>query len=261
MNCKLAKKNYGVDMFNGMWSEFLASNPKETYDLIFTSHVLEHIVNPMQFIRECASICNRYMFVEVPCFDIKPFSDEPFGMFTDEHVNFFTIQSLWSLMQNAGFSPIEFEMIFDLTNYTPSGTPAIVSLWQKNGKSRVIYDSADCLERYLAEHENLIQEIDAKIKMIPPNEKLAVWGIGNNLFKLLANTSLAEKNIVRVYDSDAKKRGIKVNGLPIQPFNLEDVLSGEVESILITTYTAQKAILRAIDKMNLPCKVYKLYDI
>lgn len=261
LNCKLAKRNYGVDMFSGMWSEFLASNSKETYDLIFTSHVLEHIVNPMQFIKECASICNRYMFVEVPCFDIKPFSDEPFGMFTDEHVNFFTIQSLWSLMQNAGFSPINFEMIFDIANYVPSGTPAIVSLWQKNGKSRVIYNSANCLEHYLAEHEILIQEIEARIKLIPPNEKLAVWGIGNNLFKLLANTSLAEKNIVRVYDSDAKKRGIKVNGLPIQPFNLEDVLSGEVESILITTYTAQKAILRAIDKMNLPCKVYKLYDI
>ena len=23
LNCKLAKKNYGVEMFNGLWSEFL----------------------------------------------------------------------------------------------------------------------------------------------------------------------------------------------------------------------------------------------
>lgn len=26
LNCNLAKKNYGVDMFGGMWSEFLESN-------------------------------------------------------------------------------------------------------------------------------------------------------------------------------------------------------------------------------------------
>ena len=261
LNCKLAKKNYGVDMFNGMWSEFLASDQKETYDLIFTSHVLEHIVNPMQFVEECTSICNRYMFIEVPCFDIKVFIDEPFGMFSDEHVNFFTIQGLWHLMHNAGFSPVEFEMIFDLENYVPAGSPALATLWQKGDSSRAIYQSGDCLERYLHEHEILIQEIDAKIKKIPANEKLALWGIGNNLYKLLANTCLPEKNIVRVYDSDRHKHGIKVMGLPIQPFNIEDVLSGEVESILLTTYTAQKAISRAIDKMNLSCKVYTLYDI
>ena len=130
LNCKLAKKNYGVDMFNGLWSEFLEKNSGETFDLIFTSHVLEHIVDPMKFIRECATICNRYMFVEVPCFDIR-FVDEPYGMFSDEHVNFFTIQSLWHLMNNAGFAPIEFEMIFDLKNFVP----AVLSQFRLCGKN------------------------------------------------------------------------------------------------------------------------------
>ena len=107
----------------------------------------------------------------------------------------------------------------------------------------------------------LLKKIDEKIRKIPSREKLALWGIAHHVSMLLANTCLPEKNIVRVYDSDRHKHGIKVMGLPIQPFNIEDVLSGEVESILLTTYTAQKAISRAIDKMNLPCKVYKLYDI
>ncbi len=78
---------------------------------------------------------------------------------------------------------------------------------------------------------------------------------------LLANTCLAEKNIVRVYDSDKRKHSFKVMGVPVTPFNAADVTSGEVDAILITTYTAQKAISRAIEKMNLSCKVYKLYDI
>jgi len=107
----------------------------------------------------------------------------------------------------------------------------------------------------------LLQAVDEKIKQIPSDEKLALWGTGNNLYKLLANTSLAEKNIVRVYDSDKRKTGLKILGLPITPFNEDDIISGAVDAILITTYTAQKSISRAIDKMNLPCKVYKLYDI
>ena len=261
LNCKLAKKNYGVDMFNGMWSEFLASDQKETYDLIFMSHVLEHIVNPMQFIKECASVCNRYMFIEVPCFDIK-FLEEPFGMFCEEHVNTFTIQSLWNLMKKAGFAPVEFEINFGVHELIIAGYPAISTIWKKSSDFKVpVYRSFDCLGRYWQENEILLQAVREKINRIPAGEKLALWGIAHHVGMLLANTSLPEKNIVRMYDSDKRKHGIKVMGLPIQPFNIEDVLSGEVESILITSYTAQKAISRAIDKMNLPCKVYKLYDI
>ena len=260
LNCKLAKKNYGVEMFNGMWSEFWASNTGKTFDLIFTSHVLEHIVNPMKFIQECASICNKYMLIEVPCFDIK-FIDEPFGMFSDEHVNIFTIQSLWNLMNKAGFSPVEFEMIFGLDNFVPAGCPSIVSLWKKSSDKKLIYNSGACLERYLRENEILLQEINKKINAVPDNEKLALWGVGNNLSKLLANTCLAQKNIVRMYDSDKRKTGFKIMGIPITPFDKADIESGAVDAILITTYTAQRSILRAIEKMNLNCKIYTLYDI
>ena len=247
-------------MFNGMWSEFLSNNKNETYDLIFTSHVLEHIVNPMQFIEECAAICNRYMFVEVPCFDIK-FIDEPFGMFGEEHVNIFTVQSLWNLMRNAGFAPIEFEMLFVIGNTLPAGCPSIATLWEKSTDSIQIYNSGDCLGRYLQENEILLKSIDNKISAIPSDTKLALWGVGHHIAMLLANTCLAEKNIVRVYDSDKRKQGFKVMGVPVMPFNANDVTSGAVDAILITTYTAQKAISRAIDKMNLSCKVYKLYEI
>lgn len=260
LNCKLAKKNYGVDMFNGLWSEFLEKNSGETFDLIFTSHVLEHIVDPMKFIRECATICNRYMFVEVPCFDIK-FVEEPYGMFAEEHVNYFTIQSLWNLMNNAGFAPIEFEMIFGFKNILPNGYPAISTLWKKADDKKSIYNSGACLERYLAENEILLQAVNEKIKQIPSDEKLALWGIAHHAAMLLANTSLAEKNIVRVYDSDKRKMGLKFFGVPITPFNEEDIISGAVDAILLTTYTAQRKISKVIDKMNLPCKVYKLYDI
>lgn len=260
LNCKLAKKNYGVEMFNGMWSEFWASNTGKTFDLIFTSHVLEHIVNPMKFIQECASICNKYMLIEVPCFDIK-FIDEPFGMFAEEHVNYFTIQSLSTIMNNTGFKMLNAELVFEPKNRTPNGFPAISSLWEKSPNVLPIYNSDSCLERYLRENEILLQEINKKINAIPYNEKLALWGIAHHVSMLLANTCLGNKNIVRMYDSDKRKTGFKIMGIPITPFDKADIESGAVDAILITTYTAQRSILRAIEKMNLNCKIYTLYDI
>ena len=247
-------------MFNGLWSEFLASNRGEAFDLVFTSHVLEHIVNPMNFIKECAAVCNRYMFIEVPCFDIN-LMEEPYGMFTDEHVNIFTIQSLWNLMSRAGFAPVEFEMPICLNCSIPSAYPAISTLWKKSSESRPIYNSGDCLERYLSASEVLWHKISAKLDEIPDDEKLAVWGIGNSFSKIAGNTKLATKKVVRAYDSDKRKQGIKVLGTPITPFNADDILSGEVDAILITTCMAQRTITKILNQMNLPCKVYKLYDL
>ena len=220
------------------------------------SHVLEHIVNPMKFVEESVSLCNRYMFVEVPCFDIK-FIDEPYGMFCDEHVNVFTVQSLCHLMSNAGFAPIEFEMIFSLGNFLPAGFPSISTLWEKSRKKRMIYNSSSCLERYLNENEVLLQKVKEKIDQIPSAEKLALWGIAHHVAFLLANTNLIGKNIVRMYDSDKRKHGLKVINIPITPFDETDIYSSEVDAILITTYTAQQAISRALEQMHLPCKVYK----
>ena len=64
-----------------------------------------------------------------------------------------------------------------------------------------------------------------------------------------------------MYDSDKRKRGIKIMNIPITPFNKEDVLSGKVDSILITTYTAQKTITKLIEDMHLSCKIYTLYNV
>ena len=250
-------------MFNGMFDRFRASNDRK-FDLIFMSHVLEHIVNPMQFINECAALCNRYMFIEVPCLDLK-FVDEPLGMFAEEHVNVFTVQGLWSLMHRAGFSPIAFEMPFGLHQYLPAGWPAISTIWRKGDPiepvSSMIAGSADCLNKYLDVSEKLRRRIDDRIKKIDRQERLAVWGVGHHISMLLANTDLINKNIVRVYDSDRRKHHHKVCDVPVTAFSPDDISSGAVDAILITTYTAQRAIKNFIDRQNLRCKIFTLYDI
>ena len=267
LNCALAKKNYGVDLYNGMFSEYYSSvGTNRKYDLVFLSMVLEHIVNPFDFICQCGEICEKYIFVEVPTLDYK-YIEEPFGMFCEEHVSMFTLESLTYMMNHAGFSLINKEIIFEDNLYLPAGYPAIASIWKKedmtidDNKLKPEISSEDCFKNYVKNNEMYLETVKDKINLIPDDIKLAIWGVGHHVSMLLANTRLSVKNIVRVYDSDKRKEGSKIAGIPIHPFDLNDIRTGDVEAILITTYTAQKSIDDCLKSLNINIPIYKLYDI
>ena len=260
-NCQLAKKNYDVDMFSGTMKEYLDKGKKDKFDLIFLSMVLEHIVNPMEFISSVASLCNRYVFIEVPCLDIRC-EEEPFGIFCEEHVNIFTLDSLNKLMNVNGFKLINVENIYGLNSFLPAGFPAVVTLWEKT-KNIIptfrynLFSSEEMLDIYIRESKKGLEVVNKKIDSIPNDIRLAVWGIGHHASMLLANTALRDKNIIRAYDSDKRKEGMKFAGCDILPFREEK----EVDAILLTTYTAQKSIERYTRKMGVKSKIFTLYDI
>ncbi len=264
-NCKLAKKNYDVDLFNGMVQDYLDQNQNIHFDLIFMSMVLEHIVNPKTFIDQIKRVSNNFIFIEVPTLDIRSV-EEPFGIFCEEHVNLFTLDSLNKMMNSCGYQLINVENVYGLGLYLPAGFPAMMTIWEKKdgiipNNTYNVFSTEEMINKYIGISKKSLSDVKSKIDSIPKDEKIAVWGVGHHASMLLANTSLAEKNIVRVYDSDKRKENTVFAGVPIKPFVEEDIYSGKVESILLTTYTAQKAIIKYINKLNIKCKIYTLYDI
>ena len=77
---------------------------------------------------------------------------------------------------------------------------------------------------------------------------------------LLANTNLRKKNIVAIYDSDARKTGCTLMEMPIHPFTPMDAAQNKVNALLLTTYSAQKNILNYLKSIDYKGKVYTLYD-
>lgn len=262
-NCFLAKKYYDIEMFNGMFNEYRQSQQKK-YDLIFLSFVLEHVVDPYDFILECKSLCNKYIFIEVPTLDYK-YMEEPMGMFCEEHVNYFTLQGLNSLMTAAGFEMVDVNFIFCMDAYLPAAFPSMSTIWKIGEKVkndfRPALSSELIINNYITKNEEELEKIKKKIDAIPNDERLAVWGTGHHASMLLANTSLASKNIVKVYDGDKRKSRYTFAGVPIESFCEEDVKSGKIDSILIATYTAQKAIGKVVGPYKEYCKIYSLYDL
>lgn len=261
-NCKDAKMYYGLDMFCGTFSEFWSTKENKKYDLIFLSHVLEHIVNPKDFIEQCALLNNSYMYIEVPTFDYK-FIDEPFGMFCEEHVDMFTLESLQELMVPCGYELINADMLFAIKSTLPAGSPAIATIWQKRKlprKKKIVNNVTNVLDTYISQSEEDLKRIQSIINSIDENKKLAIWGTGHHASMLLANSNLQSKNIVRVYDSFSKKHGLKFAGCSIQPFNAEDIEDGMVEVILVATYTAQKAIVKILEQYKDKAEIITLYS-
>ena len=265
-NKEIALEKYGINLYSDTLQNYLKDETIEhsKFDLIFLSGFLEHIVNPMQCIQNLASFSNKYIFIDVPTFDFK-FSDEVYGMFSDEHVNYFTFESIQNIMSKANYHLVNARIEFYLDCYVPAGTPGLLSIWEKNedGKEynsrKIINNSLEIFNNYIKDSEKLIKKIEEKLEKIDDKERLAIWGAGNHTSRLLAMTSLSKKNIVKIYDSDIKKQGHKLLGKEICQFNINDFEKDNVEKILISSYASQNVILKSMEKEDIIKKIITLY--
>jgi hypothetical protein len=250
-NVASCKHRYGIELFCGTFDEYKRSSAAgKRYELIFLSHVLEHIVNPYHFIFELSKMNGRYMFIEVPTLDYK-FCDEPFGMFAEEHVNYFTLDNLRKLMGKAGYGIVDANMYFSLQDDIPAGYPCVSTLWEKSGtknccsltaEAEPVMSSRELLMNYLNRSIENDKKINTVINGIDNATKIAVWGTGHHTSRLLGMTGLKDKNIIKFYDSDARKNGAEYYGRKIQPFDPADMENGDVETVLVSSFVAQKAI-------------------
>ncbi len=95
---KIAKRNYDITIKTSTLENF-KTNKK--YDLIIFSQVLEHLIDLRTAIIDSYRLLkdNGMIFIGVP--DAGNFYkefDEPYGEFSTEHINFFTLKSLSFLM-------------------------------------------------------------------------------------------------------------------------------------------------------------------
>ena len=264
-NVDNAKKYYNIKMFCGMFEEFNKQFFGEgvKYNLVFSSMSLEHIVNPLKFIQTVSHYCDKYMFIEVPTFDYK-ISNEPFGMFCEEHVNMFTLESLQKLMNVCGYQLIDVDFIFSINETLPAGYPSMSTLWKKTNLIKpyiFVNNSEIILHRYIEDSKQILDKIDKCIDSVSDKERLAIWGTGHHASMLYENTCLKNKHIVKIFDSDKKKTGLCMFNCTIEPFDEKYIVYHEIDCILVATYTAMKPISKILEKYSNEIKIILLYEI
>lgn len=83
-----------------------------------------------EFVKCAVAFSNKYLFVEVPFIESMGERMEPYGLFTDEHVNYFSISSLEFLFHKNNCSLVKYKIERNSGGESP-GYPTLVSLWRK----------------------------------------------------------------------------------------------------------------------------------
>jgi ubiquinone/menaquinone biosynthesis C-methylase UbiE len=83
-----------ADVFDG--AQIPASDA--TFDLAILSHVVEHLENPRQLLKEAARVA-KHVFVEVPCEDTRTAGND-WRWNPEGHINYYTPRSIRFLVQS-----------------------------------------------------------------------------------------------------------------------------------------------------------------
>jgi SAM-dependent methyltransferase len=85
-----------AEIFDGAQIQALDAS----FDLAILSHVVEHLENPRQLLKEAARVA-KYVFVEVPCEDNRGAGSD-WRWNPEGHINYYTPRSIRFLLQSCG---------------------------------------------------------------------------------------------------------------------------------------------------------------
>jgi hypothetical protein len=236
------------------------------FDLVILSHVLEHVPDLQGAAAAVAAATapGGHVYVEVP--DPLRYVDflyAPFQEFNTEHINHFTHGCLANLLRPVGLEPVhEAAKVFE----TPAGVvyPAIYGLYRRgipSGPLQSVPDLllAERLEAYVAESRVMMSRMDACIRaVLRESSAILVWGTGQLVMKLLAETALGDASIAAFVDSSPKQQGRVIRGVPVlAPLQARDL----PHPIVIGTTLYQEEIADAIrTRWQMPNPIVKLRD-
>jgi SAM-dependent methyltransferase len=87
--------------------------PDDSFDFVYASHVVEHVLNPRGFIAEISRVAKRLIYLEVPCeLHARTTHSDMQNTLNIGHINSYSPESFSLLCQTAGLKMID-SKLFD----------------------------------------------------------------------------------------------------------------------------------------------------
>jgi hypothetical protein len=228
---KLLTSNYTVSTYD-VGNDL----PKGNSDCLILSHVLEHIYNPVEFIRMINSYVrdDGFIYIEIP--NANGYEKmKGFGSLQEiniEHINFFSPYSLSKTMIQCGYTPVlltQGSFIMLDNEYQ-----AIRAIFQKNKNTTSV-------EKYI--NEGVIQIENIKRSLPDLKGRVFVYGCGQFLYKIISY--LQEKYTIQaIIDDNPNFKNKTLNTLNILPFSsVKDTLTSS-DTVLITVGAVYTKIIK-----------------
>jgi 2-polyprenyl-3-methyl-5-hydroxy-6-metoxy-1,4-benzoquinol methylase len=264
----IAREVYGVMVTTGS----AASLPKlpRRYGVVLLSAVLEHLLDPLRVLRDArlALRGDGLLFVEVP--DVEGFAAcarAPYQEFSIEHINFFSLESLTSMLVAAGFACVDAAHV--RTPWTSAATaPSLHAVARRTGDAapqeglppgRADATTRAALREYLAVSARIEESVRRRITALAARRRpVLVWGVGTHTRHLLRAGALDGLRVAAYVDSDPKYQGTELRGAPVLA---PRAIIGRDEAILVSSGTLHHEIERQIrEELGADNEVVLLYD-
>ena len=197
---------------------------EEHYDVVMLLSVLEHIRDLPRAVEAVRSLLapNGVFFLEVP--DAAHFYLEDglaYQQFSSEHINYFTLESLRSLLASYGFDLLGHRVYQDLNTGCNTGLEAVFQLRVRTPpRVPISFDETaqESMRQYLSQCAACENRLNQALQpLVDSQEPIFVWGCGTHTLRQLAVGNLGKCNIRLIIDSNPHLAGHTCRGIRIVP--------------------------------------------
>jgi len=244
-SCKLAKELYNIETTVGIFEEY---NPRYKYDLLILTHILEHLYNPKEIMFKCYNMLKNkgWVLIEVPLFERM--DKLPPGVFSLEHLNYFSELTLLRLLSLTEYTPYLIEKLYYNNIYPVITVLARKEKWRYHEWNSDFKRAYSILVDYLKKDKENWQHIEIKIKkQLKKGTSVYIWGAGIHTSQLFANTDLKEYlHIKGIIDSSPTKWKKNFGNLKCYSPSSVNIKKGDV--IIISSYASEQEIYEGLKK-------------
>jgi SAM-dependent methyltransferase len=240
------------------------------FDLVCLMAVLEHLLEPRRLLEEVARQLKpgARVLIEIPdagAFD-RPGTHEPlepFGEFSNEHINFFSIGDIRRLAHGVGL---------EIERWRPyrsaNGAPGLFALLRQDREAPALIEAdagsppscvstRDSIQKYVARSTLVMAEVELRLAAACRGDVL-VYGAGNHTCRLMVQSPvLSSCGVTAVFDRNPHLHGTKIGNAPVLSPSKISEFPGL--PIIVSTFNARREIHAALTAATSQ-PVVSLYD-
>ena len=247
-----------ADVARSLFDVEVARAQAETYDrygnfdLVCLMAVFEHLLEPRALLKAVARQLqpNARVLIEIPdagAFDRPDTSEplEPFGEFSNEHINFFSIGDIRKLAHGVGLEVERWKTV------RHNGPPGLFALLKKAdplprlpdpdpGSTPGRVSSVAAMAQYVAKSQLVMQDVERRLVEFRRSTVL-LYGAGNHTCRLMAQSpALLNCRVAAVFDRNQHLHGMTIGNAQIRPPS--SVHEYPELPIIVSTFTASRDV-------------------